>query len=66
MSASMNVAPLPSASSVLPPATACDCHAHIMGPFDRFPLPNKPGYMPPLAPVEISSHCWTFCDSGAA
>ena len=48
----MNVAPLPSASSALPPATACDCHAHIMGPFDRFPLPNKPGYMPPLAPVE--------------
>jgi len=52
MSEPMNVAPLPSASSLLPPATACDCHAHIMGPFDRFPLPNKPGYLPPLAPVE--------------
>lgn len=48
----MNVAPLPSPSSCLPPATACDCHAHIMGPFDRFPLPDNPGYLPPLAPAE--------------
>ena len=48
----MNIAPLPSASTLLPPANACDCHAHIMGPFDRFPLPNNPGYLPPLAPAE--------------
>lgn len=34
------------------PAGACDCHAHVFGPQDRFPyLPNAT-YIPPDALVE--------------
>jgi predicted TIM-barrel fold metal-dependent hydrolase len=34
------------------PAGACDTHAHIMGPFDRFPLPPEHSYVPELHPIE--------------
>ncbi len=34
------------------PAGACDCHAHIFGPADRFPYAEGRGYTPPDAPVE--------------
>ncbi len=35
------------------PAGACDCHAHVFGPQDRFPyLPNA-GYIPPDALPEV-------------
>lgn len=35
----------------LPPG-ACDCHAHIFGPFDRFPPVVEAPYLPPLAPFD--------------
>ena len=33
------------------PEGACDCHAHVFGPFDRHPLLPKPPYLPPLSPA---------------
>jgi 2-pyrone-4,6-dicarboxylate lactonase len=35
----------------LPPG-ACDCHAHVFGPYDRFRLLLQPTYDPPYAPRE--------------
>jgi len=32
------------------PPLACDCHAHVFGPFARFPLPSRPDYLPAEAP----------------
>ena len=34
------------------PAGACDTHAHIVGPFDRFPLAEERGYTPPVSALE--------------
>jgi len=43
---------LPSRPRVPLPAGACDAHAHIFGPFDRFPLAPKRNYTPPEATPE--------------
>src|SRR4051812_11851247 len=34
------------------PAGACDCHVHIFGPYERYPLVDDRVYMPGLASVE--------------
>ncbi len=35
-----------------PPPAACDCHAHVFGPLERFPPSAQSPYPPPTAPVE--------------
>jgi len=35
-----------------PPANACDTHAHVFGPADRFPYARDRSYTPPDAPLE--------------
>ena len=37
---------------VPPPANACDTHAHVFGPADRFPYAEDRSYTPPDAPLE--------------
>jgi predicted TIM-barrel fold metal-dependent hydrolase len=37
---------------VLPPANACDTHAHVFGPADLFPYADDRSYTPPDAPRE--------------
>ena len=47
----MKPRPLRKPSRMLP-ALACDTHAHVFGPYDRFPLAAARRYTPPLAPYE--------------
>jgi predicted TIM-barrel fold metal-dependent hydrolase len=35
------------------PDNACDCHTHVFGPYDRFPVIHEMPYAAPLAPAEL-------------
>ena len=41
----------PTPAAFVPPPGACDCHTHIFGPYDRYPLAAERSYTPPPAPV---------------
>ncbi|MGQ7792004.1 amidohydrolase family protein [Faunimonas sp. B44] len=43
--------PEPAAPGFAVPAGACDCHAHIFEPFERYPLQAKRGYTPAATPL---------------
>lgn len=48
------VAPrMPDAPHHALPAGACDSHAHVFGPYDRYPLAHASSYAPPLAPAAL-------------
>ena len=38
------------------PRGACDCHFHVFGPHDRYPLAASRGYTPPEAPLAAFRH----------
>jgi predicted TIM-barrel fold metal-dependent hydrolase len=40
------------------PAGACDCHAHVYGPFVDYPLPIAVPFEPPLASIEALERLW--------
>ncbi|HVV95489.1 MAG TPA: amidohydrolase family protein [Hyphomicrobiales bacterium] len=42
-------APAPTAPRFVVPRGACDCHLHVLGPYDRYPLAAERGYTAPLA-----------------
>lgn len=44
--------PHPRPPKIAPPAGACDTHAHVFGPLDRFPFSPGRGYTPPEATPE--------------
>jgi predicted TIM-barrel fold metal-dependent hydrolase len=46
MNDSLNAAPKPPAAT---PITGWDCHAHLFGPYERFPLAPQRSYTPPEA-----------------
>jgi 2-pyrone-4,6-dicarboxylate lactonase len=48
----------PAASNWVLPLGACDCHAHIYGPFDEFPLPAPTPFKPPLASIQALEKLW--------
>jgi 2-pyrone-4,6-dicarboxylate lactonase len=48
----------PAASNWVLPLGACDCHAHIYGPFDEFPLPASTPFKPPLASIQALEKLW--------
>jgi 2-pyrone-4,6-dicarboxylate lactonase len=40
------------------PAGACDCHAHVYGPFVDYPMPNAAPFKPALASIEALEELW--------
>jgi predicted TIM-barrel fold metal-dependent hydrolase len=40
------------------PLGACDCHAHVYGPFDMYPLPTEVPFKPPVASIEALERLW--------
>jgi len=38
---------------------ACDCHSHVYGPLDAFPLSPRRTFDPPEAPIEELESVWT-------
>jgi predicted TIM-barrel fold metal-dependent hydrolase len=40
------------------PSGACDCHAHVYGPYVDYPLPSKTPFKPPLASIEALEKLW--------
>jgi 2-pyrone-4,6-dicarboxylate lactonase len=40
------------------PVGACDCHAHVYGPFVEYPLPAAVPFKPPLASIEALERLW--------
>jgi 2-pyrone-4,6-dicarboxylate lactonase len=40
----------PSFAPFAVPAGSCDCHAHVFGPYERFPLADERSYTPPSNP----------------
>ena len=45
-----------SVATHLLPANACDSHAHLFGPVQRYPYQPERGYTPPDAPLERLLH----------
>ncbi len=50
--ASAGADPNPRPPKDIPPPGACDCHAHIFGPVDRYPYATTRKYTPPDASLE--------------
>jgi 2-pyrone-4,6-dicarboxylate lactonase len=44
--------PTPAAPPIPMPPHACDCHAHVFGPYARFPLADERSYTPPENPAD--------------
>lgn len=44
-------------SFAVPPGS-CDCHVHVLGPYDRYPLAAERSYTPPACPVEDLLALW--------
>ena len=42
----------PSKSSITVPESACDCHVHVFGPYDTYPLSVGRSYTPPVALID--------------
>ena len=40
------------------PFGACDCHAHVYGPFEQFPVAAPAPFEPPVAPVRALERLW--------